>query len=231
MPKGAVPDHAVDTINALVTKGSPTYEPSKARHPYPFSEAIGTVTDIVEANQDPNVQSPTHPVRLNTTGIYSPAIGGGMPLVSGADGYVNGTEEYWDGNFKSDLNGTIVKQYTNNPAWCFYDLITNKRYGLGNHIDSSLMDKWSLYEIGKYCDELVDDGDGGIEPRFTCNLLISSREEAFKVLNDMSSVFRGMLYYHGGLIQAVQDSPKEPIYQFTNANVENGEFIGIVRSG
>ena len=209
LPKGAVPDHAVSTTNAL---------------------GKGTVTEIAEANKDPAVSesfsSPTsvESVRLNTTGVYNPTIGGGMPLVSGADGYVNGTEEYWDGNFKTDLNGTIVKQYTNNPAWCFYDLITNKRYGLGNHIDSSLMDKWSLYEIGKYCDELVDDGDGGIEPRFTCNLLISSREEAFKVLNDMSSVFRGMLYYHGGLIQAVQDSPKEPIYQFTNANVENGEF-------
>jgi hypothetical protein len=161
---------------------------------------------------------------INTTGVYIPSIGGGVPQYSGGDAYVNGTEDYWDGNFRADSNGAIKKEYTNNPAWCFYDLMTSKRYGLGKHIEESLIDKWSLYEIAKYCDELVDDGNGGIEPRFTCNLLISAREEAFKVLNDMASVFRGMMYYHGGLIQCIQDSPKQPIYQFTNASVENGEF-------
>lgn len=127
--------------------------------------------------------------------------------------------EPWDGTFDEN------KQWTDNPAWCFYDLVTNNRYGLGKYISESLVDKWTLYEIGKYCDTLVDDGYGKFEPRFSCNLLLTSREEAYKVLNDMVSIFRGILYYGMGSVYTVQDSQKDQIFQFTNANVENGDFI------
>ena len=124
----------------------------------------------------------------------------------------------WDGTFKEE------KVWSDNPAWCFYDLLTNKRYGLGKHIEESQVDKWTLYKIGQYCDTIVPDGFGGLEPRFTCNLIISSREEAYKVVNDMASIFRAMAYYFAGSIYSSQDSAKDPIYQFTNANVENGDF-------
>ena len=124
----------------------------------------------------------------------------------------------WDGTFKDD------KEWTDNPAWCYFDLLTNKRYGLGNYLDTDSIDKWTLYEISRYCDMLVPDGFGGVEPRLTCNLIISSREEAFKVVADLASIFRGITYYSGGIIQASYDSPKSPTFQFTNANVENGEF-------
>src|SRR3990167_4791709 len=124
----------------------------------------------------------------------------------------------WDGTFAA------AKQWTDNPAWCYYDLITNKRYGLGKFIDSSFVDKWTLYQIGKYCDTLVSDGEGNLEPRFTCNLIIASRDDAYKVVNDMASIFRAMTYYGAGTITAIQDSSKAPMYQFTNANVENGDF-------
>ena len=131
----------------------------------------------------------------------------------------------WDGTFKM-IPGTnrFDKKWTDNPAWCFYDLTTNPRYGLGRYIENGMVDKWSLYEIGKFCDTLVEDGNGGIEPRFTCNLIINSREEAYKVMNDLASIFNGILYYAQGTIFPVQDSPKDPIVQFTNANVENGDF-------
>jgi hypothetical protein len=126
----------------------------------------------------------------------------------------------WDGTFKAD------KTWSDNPAWCFYDLVTNSRYGLGKYIDSQFVDKWTLYEIGQYCDVLVPDGFGGIEPRFTCNLMLQSREEAYKVINDMASIFRGIAYYAAGNIYINQDNEKKnPIYQFTNANVEDGEFM------
>ncbi len=124
----------------------------------------------------------------------------------------------WDGTFKSDLH------YTDNPAWCFYDLLTNKRYGLGRYFEETSVDKWGLYEISKYCDELVADGFGGIEPRFTCNILINSRDEAAKVVDEFASIFRGMVYYAGGMIYTIQDAPKTAIYQFTNANIEDGNF-------
>lgn len=122
----------------------------------------------------------------------------------------------WDGRFKL--------AWTDNPAWCYYDLITNNRYGLGKYIDSSLVDKWTLYEVSKYCDTLVPDGMGGLEPRFTCNVLINSKEEAYKVLDDMASIFNGLTYYSAGQIFVTQDAPKDPIYLFNNSNVIQGEF-------
>lgn len=122
----------------------------------------------------------------------------------------------WDGTFKL--------AWTDNPAWCFYDLLTNKRYGLGKYLNGDYADKWTLYEISKYCDELVNDGKGGLEPRFTCNVLISTREDAYKVINDMASIFRAIVYYNAGLIMVSQDKPKESIYIFNNSNVKDGEF-------
>lgn len=124
----------------------------------------------------------------------------------------------WDGNFNLG--------WTDNPAWCFYDLITNRRYGLGKYVDPNLTDKWTLYEIAQYCDQLVSSGGSGDgkEPRFTCNVLISTREDAYKVVNDMASIFRAIVFYNAGLIFTSQDRPKEPIYIFNNSNVKDGEF-------
>ncbi len=122
----------------------------------------------------------------------------------------------WDGTFKT--------AWSANPAWCFYDILSNTRYGLGNFIDPALIDKWSLYTIGQYCDELIDNGIGGTEPRFLCNLYLQSREEAFKVLSDMSSIFRAMTFWAGGTISLVQDSPSDPAHLFTPSNVVEGIF-------
>jgi hypothetical protein len=129
------------------------------------------------------------------------------------------SSDYWDGDFKTN------KEWTDNPAWCFFDLLTNKRYGAGNYVSETDVDKWSLYQIGKYCDQLVSDGFGGVESRFSCNLYIQSQEDALKVLSDMASIFRGMFYYSNGFIYAINDMPENtPIYSFTNANVVDGNF-------
>lgn len=125
---------------------------------------------------------------------------------------------YWNGSFATN------KQWTDNPVWCYYDLITNRNYGLGAYIDESYIDKWTLYEIAKYCDVLVPDGYGNLEPRFSCNVILTSRDEAYKVINDFTSIFQALSYYGAGSISVVQDSPKEPVATFTNANVENGDF-------
>lgn len=121
-------------------------------------------------------------------------------------------------------NGTFITAWTDNPAWCFYDLVTNSRYGLGGYIDASQVDKWSLYSIGQYCDELVDDGFGGQEPRFTCNIYMQSRAEAYKVIQDMASCFRSMVYWASGSLTLAQDAPSDPVALFTNANVTEGLF-------
>lgn len=124
----------------------------------------------------------------------------------------------WDGTFKDE------KEWTDNPAWCFYDLLTNPRYGLGGYINADQVDKWGLYTIARYCDELVDDGFGGTEPRFSCNLYIQSRREAFNVIQDFSSIFRGMVYWSAGQIAATQDAPGDPVALFTTSNVVDGYF-------
>lgn len=140
--------------------------------------------------------------------------------VSTTDNAEKGTDpnQFWNGEFKSD------KYWTDNPAWCFYDLMTNFRYGLGEYINVEAMDKWTLYDISKYCDVLVYDNKGSVEPRFTFNHLIISRDEAYKVLNDLASAFRSMLYYAFGQIYVVQDKPRDPVYHFNNANVIDGKF-------
>lgn len=128
----------------------------------------------------------------------------------------NPIEQPWDGSFYT--------AWTNNPVWCVYDLITNKRYGLGDYIPQSRVDKWSFYTSARYCDELVDDGHGSLEPRFQCNAYIQNREEAWKVLQDFCSVFRGMAYYASGAVVVAQDRPQEVVAVFTNANVLEGIF-------
>ncbi|WP_080947465.1 TipJ family phage tail tip protein [Moraxella bovoculi] len=120
-------------------------------------------------------------------------------------------------------DGTFQPAYTNNPAWVFYDLCTAKRYGLGERL-AGKVDKWSLYALGQYCDEMVDDGMGGKEPRFTVNVYIQKAQDAYQVLQSLASVFRAMSYWDGMQIIVDADTPKEPVYTFTNSNVVNGAF-------
>lgn len=117
----------------------------------------------------------------------------------------------WDGTFKTE--------WSNNPAWVFYDLLTNSRYGAGQFIPESQVDKYSLLPIAQYCDELVSNGKGGLEPRLTFNAYITDRGEAYDVLNAMAAVFRGMLYFAEGTVIAIQDKPKPVTKIFSPANV------------
>lgn len=122
----------------------------------------------------------------------------------------------WDGTFKS--------AWTNNPAWVFFDMVTNDRFGLGDRIPLDWVNKWRLYEIAQYCDQLVSDGMGGMEPRFTCSLYLQTRASAHKVLQDMASMFRGISFYAAGQIMASADMPKDPVYTYSQANVVDGKF-------
>lgn len=126
--------------------------------------------------------------------------------------------------YSGTWDGTFQIAWSSNPAWVLYDVLTNTRYGLGGFIDSSLVDKWSLYSIGRYCDELVSDGKGGTEPRFSINCYLQTRQEAFKVISDIASAFRGMVYWSAGTITSVVDSPSDPVQLFTPANVVDGSF-------
>lgn len=116
-------------------------------------------------------------------------------------------------------NGSWGYAWTDNPAWVFYDLLTESRYGCGKNIAESQVDKWSLYAIAQYCDELVPNGRGGWEPRFTFNAYIQNAEEAYTVLNTLASVFRGMIYWANGTVYVTQDAPASPVRIFNETNV------------
>lgn len=122
----------------------------------------------------------------------------------------------WDGSFQ--------RSYTDNPAWIYYDLLLNPRYGLGSRIKASQVNKWELYKIAQYCDELVKDGKGGMEPRFTCNLYLQTRQDALKVLQDVAQVFRGMAYWGNSEVVATADMPSDAVRTYGNSDVIGGKF-------
>jgi predicted phage tail protein len=122
----------------------------------------------------------------------------------------------WDGTFKM--------AWTNNPAWCLYAMVTNARWGLGNHVDEAYQNKWSLYKIGQYCDGLVPDGKGGVEPRFTFNWVFTTREQAYKVLQDLAAVFRGLAWWANSNVEYAQDAPQDAQLLYAAANVVDGTF-------
>lgn len=122
----------------------------------------------------------------------------------------------WDGTFKTD--------WTDNPAWILYDVVTSKRYGLGNRLGEFGADKWALYQVSQYCDQLVPDGFGGQEPRFTCNAWLTEQRSAYDVINDICSIFRAIPVWNGQQLTVVMDRPSDPVWTYTNANVEKGEF-------
>lgn len=121
-------------------------------------------------------------------------------------------------------DGTLKPAWTNNPAWIYYDLLLHKRYGLGNRMNASQVNRYELYNIARYCDEMIDDGFGGLEPRFVCNVYIQQRKDALRVLQDLATVFRGITYWGGSIAQVSADIPSDPVYTYTNANVIGGKF-------
>ncbi|SXF67746.1 phage tail tip fiber protein [Klebsiella variicola] len=122
----------------------------------------------------------------------------------------------WDGTFK------LLS--SSNPAWILFDLLTNARYGLGKFVSESMIDLGQLYQIGRYCDEEVDDGFGGKEKRFAINTQITSRQDAYRLIQDIAGAFRGMVFWAGGMVNIMQDSPSDPVMLFANANVKDGLF-------
>lgn len=122
--------------------------------------------------------------------------------------------------------GTFKWAWTDNPAWIFYDLVVSDRFGLGDRLTAANIDKWTLYQVAQYCDQPVPDGKGGsgTEPRYTCNVYVQERNDAYTVLRDFAAIFRGMTYWGGDKIVALADMPRDVDYSYTRANVVDGRF-------
>jgi predicted phage tail protein len=177
---------------------------------YPNSALIGMTLNSQEFSSIPvrsymvnglyiKVPSNYTPPNMSAAGVWTPAVYTGI----------------WNGTFKMAI--------TSNPAWIMYDLLTETRYGLGQYITPANVNVSALYQIGMYCDGMVSDGFGSLEPRFTINTAIQTQADAYKIISDISSAFRGMAYWRG-MVNFTQDAPTAPSMIFTPANVVDGIF-------
>ncbi len=170
-----------------------------AKLQYPDTAVMGLAVDAEKfGNAIPNISFEIKGLKVRVPTSYNPD-----------------TRHYaglWNGSFKL--------AWTDNPAWCVYDMMRNDRYGLG----CLELDKWAMYEIARYCDELVPDGFGGTEPRFTLNCVLQTREDAYHVINTLIAACRGLCYWGSGTVTFVQDCPQEPTHIAAPADVENGDF-------
>ena len=174
---------------------------------YPNSALVAMRLD---AEQFSSIPSRTYRVRGMKVQIPS---NGTVDQTTGAISYAGA----WNGTF-----GAAV--WTSDPAWILYALLTNTRWGLGDHITASQLDKFAFYSASQYASSSVDDGFGGTEPRFSCNALIQNQEEAYKLINDLCSVMRVMPYWSTGSLTISQDKPTDASYLFTLANVSADGF-------
>lgn len=173
----------------------------------PFNYPNSAVVGITVNAEDFGNQMPDRAYMVGGTYIRVP---------SNYDDATNTYNGYWDGTFQ-----ILVSE---NPAWILFDLITNERYGLGAFVKDYMFNLGSLYQVGVYCDGMVSDGKGGKEKRFTLNTVIAGRSGAYDLISDIVSVFRGMIFWSGGMVNVIQDKPKDATFLINNSNVVNGEF-------
>ena len=176
---------------------------------YPNTAYVAT---RIDAEQFSNIPQRAYKIRGIKVAIPSNAT---VDLETGRLTYAG----IWNGTFGAAA-------WTSDPAWILWDLLTSKRYGLGDHIQANTLDKWAFFQASKSCGELVSTGlnDPISEPRFSCNVNIQSQDEAYKLINDMCSIFRAMPYWAAGSLSMMQDQPADPIALFSLANVSEEGF-------
>jgi predicted phage tail protein len=179
----------------------------RARLRYPNSALVGLRVDSRQFSSIPSRKYLIRGIKIQIPSNATVDQDNGRLIYSGI----------WDGTFGA-------AQWCSDPAWVLWDLLTSKRYGFGDHIQAAQLDKWAFYSASRYASALVPDGFGGQEPRFSCNVNIQTQEDAFKLINDLCSVFRAMPYWSTGALTISQDAPSDPAYLFTLANVSEEGF-------
>ena len=203
--------------------------------PYPFSAVVGTKLDSRAFGSIPNRTYDCKLKKVKVPSNYFPTKVGGVDkrYYKTASNFYDTLKRDklvydgdWDGTFHDEL------KWTDNPAWILYDLLTSSRYGMGQHIDETTINKWQLYKIGRFCDavndegyfEGVTDGRGGKEPRFSCNIVFEKGEKIFDAINTIASLFRGKVFFGNSEINFVDDRPRSTVNLFTNESVKDGSF-------
>ena len=200
------------------------------RFSYPFSAIAGIKLDarsfssIPERSYDCKLKKVRIPSNYQT---QDPASSLDIRYVSSATNYTTKKQIYI-----KDWDGTFTYGWTDNPAWILYDLLTSKRYGLGSYIDESQVNKWELYKIARFCDAVDDEGYfvgvsngfGGLEPRFSCNIMFKEQTKVYDAINVIANLFRGVVFFGGSEIHFLDDRPRTPIALFNNSNAKEGVF-------
>ena len=201
----------------------------KEKFSYPFSAVMKTYLDARTFKDPPNKQWNLRLRKIQIPSNYFPLDLGGRDKRFVDDAKNLGTRIVYDG----DWDGTFKIGWTDNPAWILYDLLTDQRYGIGNRIDSfEDINIFNLYKIGRYCDAVdsngvfvgLDNGLGGLEPRFSCNIMLDASNNGFESIKDIASVFNGMAFWANGRLDFFADQPKEVMMYFNNGNVFDGIF-------
>lgn len=199
-----ITDDSTDTLLANAFSWSSYTEIIDAKLTYANSALVGI---RVDAEQFSSIPSRSYLVKGIKVQIPS-----GATVDSATGRIIYPSNFIWNGTFSAAT-------WTSCPAFILYDLLTNSRYGFGDHIDASQLDKWAFFAASKYANTLVDDGFGGQEARFSCNTSIQTAEEAYKLVNDLLSVMRCQAYWSVGSLTIAQDAPSDPVYLFNQANV------------
>jgi len=197
---------------------------------YPYSATVATVVD---ARVFSSIPIRTFDCKLKQVRIpsnYSPTLPNGYDKRRYKKACQLGQID--TNIYEGDWNGNFNWGWTDNPAWILYDMLTDFRYGLGNHIEAETINKWDLYNIARYCDAVDDNGnfvgvqnnDGGLEPRFSCNIMFSAETKIYDALNTITAIFRGSIYYSKDSVEFTDDRPKDAVALFNNQNVRNGAF-------
>jgi len=229
---------STETFSVLISKELTFYKVTEiipVNLTYPFSAIIGTKVDSKSFSSVPNrtfdarlklVKIPKNYYPTETTGLkkdkrYYNTVN---EFTISDDDYKRIYQGDWDGSFKMG--------WTDNPAWILYDLLTNSRYGLGQYVEVSDINKWELYKVGRFCDavdsngifEGVPDGRGGLEPRYSCNIVFKSDEKIFDSIQLISKLFRGQTFFRSSEVSFSDERVKSPIATFNNNNVKDGIF-------
>jgi hypothetical protein len=196
---------------------------------YPFSALVGVKLDASAFSSIPERSYDCRLKRIKIPNNYFPTNFDTTDkrYVKSASAYTNAVQVYI-----GDWNGEFTEGWTDNPAWILYDLLTSKRYGLGGYIDESQVNKWELYKIARFCDAVdddgyfvgVSDGVGGLEPRYSCNIVFQEQTKVYDAINVVANLFRGIVFFGGSEIHFLDDRPRTPIAIFGNSNVKDGLF-------
>ena len=229
---------STETFSILISKDVSLYkitEILKCNLRYPYSAIVGTKLDSRQFSSIPERRFDARLKRILIPSNYHPTT----------DDSLKEDKRYYDKKNKfdtasqnrkliydGDWNGTFVEGWTDNPAWIVFDLLTNPRYGFGQHISEDEVNKWELYKIGRFCDAVDDngnfvgvpDGRGGLEPRFSCNILFNNNEKIYDAVQTISSLFRGKTFFRSAEVSFADERVKEPIALFNNINVKDGLF-------